>query len=158
MMITFADNGKSSYIPAHRDAAFSAHAKGRYEDSTPVFLLSFLATRTFMLLDLTAPISHSKKQLDPHSVWEFPFERGDMLVMPPPWNSTLKHAVPAEPSVTSLRISVVLRCCTARYVNLQEGWYTEKNGDRKYIHNQVDKHDQPKAMCDVVLNCLFVVE
>jgi hypothetical protein len=144
MMITFAANGKSNYIPAHMDAGFSIGA-GKYEDKTPIYVFSFLASRTFMVLDPAAPVSVSKKVLKPHCIYQFDFEHGDLFVLPPPWNSQVKHAVPKEEDVDGLRVSVVLRCCNARWVNLKTGSYTDKIGNIRFIKNDKDKQGNSKA-------------
>ena len=140
VMLTFMKNGRTGFIPTHQDQSFSKHNTDQFEVATPIWCLNFLQERAFVITDLNAPVSHSRKQLEPHIITEFSFGNGEMIVFPPGLNGRVKHAVPSDAS-ESLRVSIVLRRCDRMWVNPTAGYWTE-NGDKTCIANVKTKDGQ----------------
>jgi hypothetical protein len=145
MMLTFHRTGKEGYIPPHRDSSYSEFNAGAFETATPIFLFSFMATRKFCITDLNAPANtHAYKVIAKHVIYEFPFEDGDLFLLQGKQNELVKHCVPQENEVKSLRVSVVMRRCDSMFANLAAGYWT-KQGNRYLIKNVKDSDGNPKA-------------
>jgi alkylated DNA repair dioxygenase AlkB len=122
-MATVYETGSSQYIPLHQDKAHSKEATGRVEDAAPIYNVSFMASRTFVL----AGLEHAgkKDRKDFAAIREWLMGSGDLVVLKPEVNTALVHGVPREPAVDEKRVSLVFRHVTKHWIG-REGdvWKT----------------------------------
>jgi alkylated DNA repair dioxygenase AlkB len=106
---TVYESGDKQYIPLHQDRAPSMRATGKVEDAAPVYSVSFLATRTFVIADLEH--AGKKDRKDFPVIREWPMASGDLVVLKPEVNAAMVHGVPREPGVEEKRVSLSSATC-----------------------------------------------
>jgi hypothetical protein len=98
---------------------------GKVEDAAPVYNVSFLATRTFVLAGLEHAGKKERKDFAGGIIREWPMFSGDLVVLPPKVNAATVHGVPREPAVAEKRVSLVFRHVTKHWVCERDGaWLT----------------------------------
>ena len=115
-MATVYETGKEQYIPLHQDKAHSREATGKVEDKAPIYNVSLLATRTFVLAGAGHAGKVKREDFAEGIVKEWPMASGDLVVLPPQVNARLVHGVPCEPEVAEKRVSLVFRHVTKHLV------------------------------------------
>jgi alkylated DNA repair dioxygenase AlkB len=98
-MATVYESGDKQYIPLHQDRSHSKEATGKIEDTSPIYNVSFLATRTFVLAGLEHTGKKDRKDFAGGIIREWPMASGDLVVLPPRVNATTVHGVPRERDV-----------------------------------------------------------
>ena len=103
-------SGDTTYIPAHRDTVACLK-----EDSS-IFCLSLGATRSFLLVDNDNSGEYIYENMKIYKEWKV--AHGDMFALGQTTNENYCHAVPKEPALKSMRISVIFRTVSKSFVNL----------------------------------------
>ena len=125
IMVTYHDSGMLGYIPPHSDKRFSHETDDRCisECRSTLVDLSLGETRTFYILkksagNLKGVQAVTETCLLPHMVARFSMTSGSVVVIRGPDNQNFLHAVPLEPDVFGLRISVLFRAVNANGVDV----------------------------------------
>ena len=110
IVVNYYFDGDTTYIPAHRDTVSCL------EDGSSVICLSLGASRDFVLTDNSNCGEYIKDKMKIKHEWRV--KHGDLFVLGPETNEKYCHAVPMEPALENMRISVIFRTISKSFVNL----------------------------------------
>ena len=86
------------------------------KECSSIFCLSLGATRSFLLVDNDNSGEYIYENMKIHKEWKV--AHGDMFALGQTTNENYCHAVPKEPALKSMRISVIFRTVSKSFVNL----------------------------------------
>ena len=109
IVVNYYFDGDTTYIPAHRDTVACL------EDDSSVYCLSLGATRSFVLTSNESSGQYQRDKMDIEKEWRV--GNGDLYALGPRTNENYCHAVPIEPALKSMRISVIFRTVSKSFVD-----------------------------------------
>jgi hypothetical protein len=110
MVVNFYWDGETTFIPAHRDTVACL------EDTSKVYCLSLGASRDFILCDNNDAGKYIKSEMNIAEEWRV--NHGDLFALGQKSNVNYCHAVPQEPDVKDLRVSIIFRCIDKSFIDL----------------------------------------
>ena len=126
MLVNFYYNGDDTYIPAHRDTTACL------ADGSHIIALSLGAARDFLLCDNADAGKFIKEEMKIHREWRV--AHGDLFALGQQTNLDFCHAVPQEPGLTDMRISVIFRSVNRSFIDMETAPAREalySSGNRK---------------------------
>lgn len=110
IVVNYYFDGDSTYIPCHRDTVACL------EENSSIYCLSLGATRSFILTGNECCGQYQRDKLKIEKEWRV--GNGDLFSLGPITNENYCHAVPIEPALKSMRISIVFRTVDKSFVDL----------------------------------------
>lgn len=111
IVVNYYFDGDTTYIPAHRDTVACL------KEGSSIFCLSLGAARSFLLVDNDNSGGYIRESMDVKKEWLV--SHGDVFVLGQKTNEMYCHAVPKEPALKSMRISVIFRTVSKSFVDLK---------------------------------------
>ncbi len=110
IVVNYYFDGDTTYIPAHRDTVACL------KENSTVICLSLGAARSFLLVDNENSGGYVRESMDIKKEWLV--SHGDLFAMGQKTNEMYCHAVPKEPALKDMRISVIFRTVSKSFVDL----------------------------------------